>query len=73
MIPLGWDVLAAACAAVAIGALIQSVAGFGLGLLSGPALAALDPVLVPAPVLIVTVVLGSADFILGRLVQAIPP
>lgn len=58
MIPLGWDVLAAACAAVALGALIQSVAGFGLGLLSGPALAALDPLLVPAPVLIVTVALG---------------
>lgn len=50
--------MAAACLAVAIGATIQSVAGFGLGLLSGPALAALDPQLVPAPVLLVTVVLG---------------
>ncbi|MGF1624055.1 MAG: sulfite exporter TauE/SafE family protein [Alphaproteobacteria bacterium] len=58
VIPVGWDILAAACAAVAVGALIQSVAGYGLGLLSGPMLAALDPVLVPAPVLLVTVVLG---------------
>ncbi|MEZ5666705.1 MAG: sulfite exporter TauE/SafE family protein [Alphaproteobacteria bacterium] len=58
MLGLGLDVAAAACLAVAIGALIQSVAGFGLGLLSGPALAALDPRLVPAPVLLVTVALG---------------
>ncbi len=58
MIPLPWEVVVAACAAVAVGALVQSVSGFGLGLLSGPVLAALDPVLVPAPVLLVTVVLG---------------
>ena len=56
--------MAAACAAVAVGALIQSVAGYGLGLLSGPVLAALDPQLVPAPVLLVTVVLGL--FIMTR-------
>ena len=55
---LGWDIAAAACVAVALGALVQSIAGFGLGLLSGPALAALDPQLVPAPVLLVTIVLG---------------
>jgi len=58
VIPLPWEVVVAACAAVAVGALVQSVSGFGLGLLSGPVLAALDPVLVPAPVLLVTVVLG---------------
>lgn len=64
--PLGWDVIAAACAAVAVGALIQSVAGFGLGLLSGPLLAALDPLLVPAPVLLVTVVLGLVIMLRDR-------
>lgn len=63
---ISWDVAAAACLAVAVGALIQSVAGFGLGLLSGPALAALDPQLVPAPVLLVTVALGVFVMIRDR-------
>jgi uncharacterized protein len=66
VLPVGWDILAAACAAVAVGALIQSVAGFGLGLLSGPVLAALDPVLVPAPVLLVTVGLGLIIMVRDR-------
>lgn len=58
MITIAWEALALASVAIAIGALTQSVAGFGLGLMSGPALAALDAQLVPAPVLLVTVVLG---------------
>ncbi len=58
LIPIGWPILVGAFCATALGAMIQSIAGFGLGLLAGPTLAALDPALVPAPVLIVTFALG---------------
>ena len=48
------DVAIATCA-VAAGACIQGVMGFGLGLIAAPVLALLDPDLVPGPLLFVGV------------------
>ncbi|MHA6794754.1 sulfite exporter TauE/SafE family protein [Pseudonocardia bannensis] len=43
-------------AVVAIGALVQGAAGFGLALVAAPLLALVDPVLVPVPLLMVVTV-----------------
>jgi uncharacterized membrane protein YfcA len=47
--------IALATAAVAVGACVQGVVGFGLGLIAAPLLALLDPDLVPGPLLFVGV------------------
>jgi hypothetical protein len=47
--------VAVATAVVAIGACVQGVVGFGLGLIAAPLLALLDPDLVPGPLLFVGV------------------
>lgn len=46
-----------ACVAVVIGACVQGSLGFGLGLIGAPVLALLDPDLVPAPLLMLALLL----------------
>jgi hypothetical protein len=48
---------AVACVAVVIGACVQGSLGFGLGLIAAPVLALLDPDLVPAPLLMLALLL----------------
>ena len=51
---------AVACLAVAVGACVQGSLGFGLGLVAAPVLALLDPDLVPAPLLLLALLLTIA-------------
>ncbi len=46
----------AAGAVVSLGALIQSVTGFGFAMFAAPLLALVSPALVPVPILILTIV-----------------
>ena len=55
--PLTPITLIVACAAITAGATVQGSVGFGIGLVSAPILALIDPVLVPGPVLFCGVVL----------------
>jgi len=48
---------AVACLAVVAGATVQGTLGFGLGLIAAPVLALLDPDLVPAPLLMLALLL----------------
>lgn len=76
----------AACAVVAVGATVQGSVGFGLGLVSAPVLALIDPRLVPGALLVSGLVMNVLMFrrefrsivlsevkwaIVGRLVGAI--
>lgn len=56
-IPLGWPLLAAALSLVAAGA-IQGSTGFGFNMLAAPVLAVLHPAFVPAPMLLVALVIS---------------
>ena len=55
--PLSPVAFAVACVVVVVGACVQGTLGFGLGLIAAPVLAFLDPDLVPAPLLMLALLL----------------
>jgi uncharacterized membrane protein YfcA len=58
--------LAAVCAAVAVGATLQGSVGIGVGLVSAPVLALIEPRLVPAPLIVSGMVLALLVLCRGR-------
>jgi hypothetical protein len=56
-VPLSWSDLAVASVAVIVGALVQGSVGFGLGMVAAPTLMLIDERMVPAPLLVASMIL----------------
>jgi uncharacterized protein len=58
-----WLEVVVVVVAVAVGALAQASGGFGIALISGPALVAVDPAFVPVPLMIGGLVVGTRHLV----------
>ena len=60
---MDWLEVVVVVVAVAVGALAQASGGFGIALISGPALVAVDPAFVPVPLMIGGLVVGTRHLV----------